>query len=282
MRLRWVIVGVGIAGRARARAIAADPRARLTAVHRGRYASSTGAPELPFDEAVSAADAVAVCSPDAQHEPQVRAVLTAGRHVLVEFPLARSAAAGRALFAFAREVGRTLHVEHIELLGGVARTLAARVSPASVRSVSVHHSRPGPAAEDGASLGFANIARLHRLVAVAGPVAEVEATASSGRMDARLRSSSGAAVELRFEVGPGLPRRTRMVIRTDAGVWEQRDAALFLDGEPVPLEPSGGLFAADQLAATARMLDDAPPYVPDARILEVLDLAEELRGSSRR
>ena len=89
--LKWAIVGVGRAGRARARAIDRDARSRLVAVHRGRNAAETGAPEVSFEEALDVADAVAICTPDALHVDMVEATLRAGKHAVVEYPMAPSA-----------------------------------------------------------------------------------------------------------------------------------------------------------------------------------------------
>ena len=276
-QLRWSVVGVGIAGRARARAIQADPRARLVAVHRGRFAEEIGVPVLGLQEAVAEADVVAICSPNAAHAAQVRAVLEAGRHALVEFPLAESHAEAASLFELADAVDRVLHVEHIELLSGVTRVLLEQVR--GVMQVDVEHSGPG-AEVDGRRLGFANVARLHRLSAVVGPLEVSEVGASPGRMDAT-GVAGDVAVRLGFSLRPGLSRRTRMRFHTADGLWEQRDRAVFRDGSPVPLPEVGGLFLADQRVATARFLERSPGYVSRARILEVLELAETLDREAR-
>jgi predicted dehydrogenase len=55
-------------------------------------------------------DAVSVCLPNALHAPVSIAAMRAGKHVLVEKPLARSAAEGREMLAVAAETGRVLMV----------------------------------------------------------------------------------------------------------------------------------------------------------------------------
>ena len=55
-------------------------------------------------------DAVSVCLPNALHAPVSIAALRAGKHVLLEKPLARSAAEGRDIVAAAAEIDRVLMV----------------------------------------------------------------------------------------------------------------------------------------------------------------------------
>src|SRR5690349_3817237 len=55
-------------------------------------------------------DAVSICLPNVLHAPVSIAALQAGKHVLVEKPLARTPAEGRAMMAAAHETGRILMV----------------------------------------------------------------------------------------------------------------------------------------------------------------------------
>lgn len=68
-----------------------------------------------------ALDAVIVCSPNGQHAGQARACLDAGKHVLVEIPLAMSYAEGRHLADLARSRGLTLMVAHTHRYQGAMR-----------------------------------------------------------------------------------------------------------------------------------------------------------------
>jgi biliverdin reductase len=276
--MRWAVVGVGVAGRARCRAIAEDPRASLVAVWRGRFAAAAGAPiAADLSAAIAAADAVAIASPTGLHAAQARAVLEAGRHALVELPLAVNADDARALFALARERDRVLHVAHIELLTPVAAALRAEFAPGDVEEAAIEFDAPGRGDEPPETLAIGNVARLMRLIDCCGPVDEVSPLAAPpGSLAADLHLRAGAIARLRFRAGPGLARATRMRIRAAGRTWSFDTDALAVDGQPVPLPPAGGLFAADQRIATARVLDGAPGYVGEGAIAHGLDLAESL------
>lgn len=277
-RLRWAIVGVGVAGRARAGAIEKDPRAVLVAVHRGRFAHEVEAPEVAsVDDAVQAADCVAVCSPAEAHPDQIRAALESGRHVLVEYPLVRDPTLARELYALADERQVVLHVEHIELLGPIPHTLRALVTAPLIERLHVAFEGPGPADLDPFEVAWKNVARLHRALDLAGPVREVVSVSHQpGQVEATLRLHNGAPLTLSFGYAPMMSRRTRMRVDTPGAVWEQTNDSLTRNGTPQTLLGTGSLFKLDQLAATARILDSAAPYVDEARILHVLDVVDAI------
>jgi biliverdin reductase len=195
----------------------------------------------------------------------------------VEFPIATTVAEAEALFALARQKGHVLHVEHIELLDAPFRTLAAHVRAEMVRSVSLTFTRPGPSGADALTLAAGNEARLHRLTGVAGPIASVDRVERHpGSLDADLTLASGAPARCSFRQGPSLPRHLRFEIHTVTEVWEQSGDVLRRNGANQTLLGPASLFASDQRVATARILDGAPSYVSEERILHVLDVVESL------
>lgn len=277
-RVGWSVVGVGTAGRARAEAIRNDKRSALVAVHRGRHAAELGVPVVEtLIEAIERAQAVAVASPTAHHADQVRVVLDRGRHALVEYPVASTAAEAAALFDLARRRGRVLHVEHVELLDPCCATLVAHVRPELVTSASVSFQGQGPAGAGPAELALGNVARLHRLTAACGPVASVRAVDHEpGRLTADLALASGASAHVSFERAPYFQRRTTLKIVAGGRTWHQLNDLLERDRNPVTLIGTGSLFAVDQRRATLRVLEGGGSYVSEARILHVLDLVERL------
>lgn len=265
--IRWGVVGVGIAGGARVAAIRADPGAALIGGVRGRL-DELGVPQRSWAELLASCDAIAVCSPDATHEGFVRRALEAGCHVVVEFPLALSRAAGAELLDLARRQQRVLHVEHIELLSGTHQAMRAAWRGGLTGGICGFEGGPGPAPAHG------SIARLHRLVDLLGwpdSVEVVERTADS------LRANLGfdaASVELSSRRAPGLRRATRLELRGEVTV-QLAGRDVLVDGTPVAVD-AGGLFAADHAAASARIAGAGAAYVSEQRILGVLGLADAL------
>jgi predicted dehydrogenase len=276
--IRWSILGVGQAGQRRAAAIQADPDAELVSVFRGRYAPTIGVPvAATIEDAIGLADAVYVCTPLEVHAFQVELALGSGRAVVCEYPVALSYDAAHNLFDIADEMGVVLHVGHIELLSGVARTLSAHVHPSEVREAEIFFSSPA-AAVPGTELGFRNVARLHRLLSVTGSVQEILSIESSkGELVAEFGLASGYKASVGFRQEPGLPRHTILEIKTTRNRWRQVDRDLFLDGRPTTVLDQGPVFEADHRAAMDRIRHKAEPYVSQARVLEVLKIAQALK-----
>jgi predicted dehydrogenase len=105
--MRFAVLGQGSAGRRHATGLMAlghevvgfDPDAR------GDIPMAAS-----LDEALAAADAAVVASPNSMHAEQAEAALRAGAHVLVEKPLASSGEAATAVAELAGELGRVCGV----------------------------------------------------------------------------------------------------------------------------------------------------------------------------
>lgn len=117
--VRFGIIGAGVAGRYHAQAIAQTPGARLVAVCAGRperaatLAAASGAHVEPDADALLARediDAVCICTPSGQHAAQGIAAAQAGKHVLVEKPIAITLADADALIDACRAAGVHLGV----------------------------------------------------------------------------------------------------------------------------------------------------------------------------
>src|SRR5262245_7939031 len=70
-------------------------------------------------------DALAICTPVHTHYPLAKAALEAGKHVLIEKPMAHSIEAARELVDLAAARGRTLMVDHTFVYGGPVRKMRA-------------------------------------------------------------------------------------------------------------------------------------------------------------
>ena len=155
-KLKVAVVGVGHLGQHHARLASASPHAELVAVvdpgeargreiaekHGTRWAASLA-------EVLPQVDAVQVAAPTGLHHALGLEALAAGKHVLMEKPLAATLAEGEALLkALAAQPGRVGAVGHLERFNPAVKALrdrafkprfleAVRVSPFTMRSLEV-------------------------------------------------------------------------------------------------------------------------------------------------
>jgi predicted dehydrogenase len=136
-RLRIALLGTGWVADFHARAVREHPGAELVAAANWREPSlralaerhhiprtTTDWRELATDPAV---DAAVVATPNALHAPQAIAFLEAGKHVLVEKPMAPTLAEADAMVAAARRGAAWLMVAHCWRFHPDVRALRARV-----------------------------------------------------------------------------------------------------------------------------------------------------------
>ena len=132
------VVGYGYWGPQLARNFAALPDVRLVAVcdsaeeplalARAQYPGVrcvTTLAELLTDTRI---DAVAIATPVSSHFALAYACLAAGKHVLIEKPLAASSAEARALVTVATDFGRVLLIDHTYLYSSAVQAIAATLA----------------------------------------------------------------------------------------------------------------------------------------------------------
>ena len=131
--LRAGVIGVGSLGMNHARNYAAMDGVELVCLHdidRGRAEEAArrfgGLVCGSIDDLLGQVDAVSVCTPATDHVEAVTAAMERGVHVLVEKPIASSAAEGKKLVRLAAERGVRFQVGHIERFNG-AYEAAARL-----------------------------------------------------------------------------------------------------------------------------------------------------------
>jgi predicted dehydrogenase len=115
-KLRIGIIGYGYTGKQHARAVARLDDVEVTAIAEadaGRRAEAEAPAYERYQDLLqqSGMDAVTVCLPHSLHAEVASAALLAGKHVLVEKPLAMSVAEGERLCALAGKTDRRLMVE---------------------------------------------------------------------------------------------------------------------------------------------------------------------------
>jgi predicted dehydrogenase len=147
MTTRVAVVGVGALGQHHARVYASLPSARLVGVYdvdparAGEVAQRNGCPVLGhLRDVVEAADAVSVAVPTVDHHRVVKALLEAGKDVLVEKPIAATVPEADDLVGLAADRGRVLQVGHVERFNPAADLLRAHAS--QPRFVEVHRLAP--------------------------------------------------------------------------------------------------------------------------------------------
>jgi predicted dehydrogenase len=137
-QLRIGVIGYGYWGPNLVRNFATGPRTRVVAIAEAaparRQTAAVAVPHIrcvPDAAAVIAdpeVDAVVIATPLFTHHGLARAALEAGKHVLVEKPLAPSIAEAEELAGLAARAGRVLMVDHTFVYTGAVRKIASLIA----------------------------------------------------------------------------------------------------------------------------------------------------------
>jgi predicted dehydrogenase len=235
-------------------------------------------------------DAVVICTPNALHVPQAQAALAAGKHVLVQKPLALSCADAQATLDLAARAGRLLFVDYTYRFLQTVQVLRDSLSARPRRISARFHNIYGPGREKtwffdpklsgGGALVDLGVHLLDlalwlfqpasvRLVdaQLDGPPVETAA-----RLDLRL---DDVPFDLEVSWNAPLPQ-TEITFQMDDLVWENVAGSFFhfrtRRGERV-LADRETTLRADTLAAfvTALETGTAPPV--DVRVYALLEQA---------
>lgn len=316
--IRVGIVGTGYAARLRAETLQADPRADLKCVA-GHTPEATQEFSQRFDVSSAASwadlvqqpnlDLVVISNVNRDHAAIAHAALQANKHVIVEYPLALDVAEANALIALAAERNKLLHVEHIELLGGVHQALKAALPKVGTgfyaRYSTLNPQNPAPKKWTYQTdlFGFplmGALSRLHRLVDAFGPVATVSCQARFWYSDhsaapwshyvaclctAHLRFQSGLLAEVIYGKGETLWRSERMLeVHGDRGalVLNGENGAFINEqgSEAIAVGSRRGLFTKDTTQVLDHLTIGAPLYVTADASLYTLTVADAARRSA--
>ncbi len=308
------IVGTGFAAKIRAQTIQAEARTHLLAIS-GRNPNRTKEFAADFNVPVVAdwqklvemaeIDLVIVSTINCDHGKIVRAAVAAGKHTIVEYPLSLDPQEAAEIIALAESKGVLLHVEHIELLGGLHQTMRQWLGHLGAvyyaRYSTIVPQRPVPEkwtyhrSEFGFPLSAA-LSRLHRFTDLFGSIESVNCHNQywGGVGDyyrtclctAQLRFKNTTAIgEVVYGKGEGLWQDSRkfevhgehgaLVFNGDEGVLIQGDQTITLD-----LGSRRGLFAKDTEFVLDCLLNGKPNYVTPAASLATLRAADAARISS--
>ena len=148
-RLKVGVIGAGHFGRFHALKTAAAERAILVGIHdtdaaRGEtVAAEMGCTAMGLDALIAASDAVIVAAPADAHFFIAARALEAGKHVLVEKPIAATLDEADQLAALAAARSRILQVGHLERFSAAHGAVAARMGqPLYIEAVRVAPFKP--------------------------------------------------------------------------------------------------------------------------------------------
>lgn len=312
-QLAIALIGSGYAARLRAKAIAAEPRARLIGV----AASSRERAEALSSEYGGEAwddwermlerlqpDLVVVANENDRHAAIAHASLERGCHTVVEYPLALDPAEAESLVQLAGDRQRLLHIEHIELLGGVHRALKEHLPRVgTVRQVLYRTVAPKRPVGDRWSFrrqrfGFplvGALSRVHRLTDAFGPVSAVTADYRTwpegedlyrdGWCRATLEFTSGAVGELVYAKGESIwqPERRLEVQGLEGALvfaGETGELTTATGTDALTIGGRRGLFGEDTRQVLDHLLDGTPLYLQPQQSLYALRVADACRRAA--
>ncbi len=312
--LRVGLVGTGFAAKIRAQALATEARTELVAVA-GRTPSRTAEFAASINTVAVAdwqtligmpdLDLVIVSTINGGRGEIIRGSIAAGKHTIVEYPLCLDPQEAAELIALAAAKKVLLHVEHIELLGGLHQTMREwldRVGEVHyARYSTIVTQRPAPQkwtfnrTEFGFPLSGA-LSRLHRFTDLFGSIESVNCHNQywGGVGDyyqtclctAQLRFKNSSAIgEVVYGKGEGLWQDSRKfeVHGANGGLIFDGDTGVFVQegiSTPLDLGARKGLFVRDLEFVLDHLIDGTPNYVTPEASLATLRVADAARISA--
>ena len=290
-QLRIGVAGVGHFGRFHALKVAASRRASLVGLHDPDTARAVavgrevGAPPMALDALLAACDALIIAAPAEVHHDLATRAMQAGRHVLVEKPIASTLEQADALAGLAAARGLVLQVGHLLRYSAEHRAISARIT----RPLYIECARIAPFKPRGTDVSVILDLMIHDLdlvlALVDSPIQSVDAlgaAVSSAHEDianARVRFENGCVAAITAS-RISLKTERRMRLFSQEGYLSADFVAkkLVMIGRDrgLPLPGTGGFrreevswsdsdaMAAEHEAFVASCLDGAPVVVDAA------------------
>lgn len=313
--VRVGIVGTGYAAKLRAETLQKDDRATLVAIVGHNPEKTAEFSKIYQAEAENSwqqlierddIDLVIICTINKEHGAIASSALQNHKHVVVEYPLALDLAQAEELITLAKAQNKLLHVEHIELLGGLHQALKQHLPQIGAvfyaRYSTITPQRPAPRKwtynQDlfGFSLCGA-ISRIHRFTDLFGTVATVSCQNRYWNTDselyyqaclctAQLRFNSGVVAEVIYAKGETLWQDERkFIVHGEKGglIFDKEEGILVKQEETTPIELGSrrGLFALDTDMVLDYLLTNTPIYVQPEASLYALKVADAARRSAQ-
>ncbi len=290
-QLRIGIAGTGHFGRFHALKVAGSRRAVLAglfdpdAARAASVGREAGASAMPLDALLAACDALIIAAPAEVHHQLATQAMRAGRHVLVEKPLASTLEQADALAALAAEARVVLQVGHLLRYTAEHRAISARMT----RPLYIEAARIAPFKPRGTDVSVILDLMIHDLdlvlALVNSPIESVDAlgaAVSSAHEDianARVRFENGCVATITAS-RISLKTERKMRLFSEEGYMSADFVAkkLVMIGRErgMPLPGTGGFrreevgwsdsdaMAAEHEAFVASCLDGAPVVVDAA------------------
>ncbi len=273
MTLRLAVVGLGRAGSERVKTVMARSDCSLFATVSRRQRESPS-----FDDLLnSEVDGVLICRESHTHAKDVEQALLAGKHVLVEYPLAFTGDEARALMALAQSQGTVLHVGYFAQLNPAHSSIGRAITTGEAYRLDYHFQAGfGGLIRDQAEEGLWGQSANSRLQALwdwVGPLTltrcSLDSRADGYRLSVSLTSETCQSITLtEARIERGLRGRT-------VRAWDRRDHELEL---PQWSTWRGG-FEADTNAFVNRIQGrEEFEYVRLTDVVSVAYLSEHISG----
>ena len=311
--LRIGIAGAGHFGRFHALKVANSGRARLAGLFDPDHARAAavgreagGAPALALPDLLAACDALIIAAPAEAHHALAVQAIEAGRHVLIEKPIAATLDQADHLAALARARGLVLQVGHLLRYSAEHRAISARIA----RPLYIEAARIAPFKARGTDVSVILDLMIHDLdlvlALVDSPISSVDAigaAVSSAHEDianARVRFENGCIATITAS-RISLKTERRMRLFSEEGYlsadFVARKLVMIGRMRGLPLPGTGGFrreevswadhdsMAAEHEAFVASCLDGAPVVVDAASgrraLAAALEVTEGMAHSRR-
>lgn len=311
--IRVGIVGTGFAAKLRAETLQADGRSNLVAVA-GHSPEKTAAFCQGFGAEAAVSwrklverddlDLVIVCTVNRDHGAIVLAALENDKHVVVEYPLSLDVSEAERAIELAAQKQKLLHIEHIELLGGLHQAikesvpLVGKVFYARYVTITPQRSVPQRWTYQHSLFGFplvGAISRLHRFTDLFGEVTSVNCQTQfwdtepdfykACLCNAQLGFANGLVAEAVYGKGETFWQSENVftIYGEEGTLVFTPESGQLIQGENrhnIKVGTRRGLFAKDTYMVLEYLSNGTPLYVNNVSSLYALRVADAARRSS--
>ena len=250
-------------------------------------------------------DLVVICTINRDHGKIAKLALETGKHVIIEYPLSLDASEASELLALAHQKGKLLHIEHIEILGGMHQAVRqylpqlGNVFYGRYTTINAKHPAPRHWTYHHQCFGFplkAALPRIHRFTDLFGEVQAVtchyrawdteEGYYHGCLCDAQLTFPSGLRVDVLYGKGDIFMESDRTFeLYGDQGklIFEGVEGTFITEqgSQPIELASRRGLFAQDTTMVLDYLCDGKPLYLQPQSSLYALKVAEAAEQSAQ-